>query len=222
MQTVLSPSILSANFSCLADDVQRLEKSGIKDIHLDIMDGHFVDNITFGVGIIKSLRPCTKTNFDAHLMVTRPDALLAGLADAGVNSVTVHKEACLHLYHTLETIKKLGMNGGVVLNPATDYESLKYVAEDGLLTRVLIMSVEPGFGGQAYLPMSTNKIKKLARWRADNGFDFVIQVDGGINVNNIKTVIEAGADDIVIGSAVFKNRKIEENVQSFRKLVGLC
>ncbi|TCS81310.1 ribulose-phosphate 3-epimerase [Pectinatus cerevisiiphilus] len=221
MKIVLSPSILSADFSCLADDVQRLEKSGIEDIHLDIMDGHFVDNITFGTGTIKSLRPHTKTNFDAHLMVTKPDALLAGLADAGVNSVTVHKEACVHLYHTLETIKKLGMDGGVVLNPATDYESLKYVARDGLLKKVLVMSVEPGFGGQAYLPMSTKKIADLAEWRDKNKFEFVIQVDGGINIHNIKTVIEAGATDIVIGSAMFKERQIEDNVATFRKAIEI-
>lgn len=221
MDIILSPSVLSADFSCLADDVHRLEKSGIKQIHLDIMDGHFVDNITFGVGTIKSLRPHTKTVFDAHLMVTKPDNLLEGLADAGVNVVTVHKEACLHLYHTLETIKKLGMDGGVVLNPATDFKSLKYVAEDGLLKKVLIMSVEPGFGGQAYLPMSTQKIAALKKWRDDNNYDFSIQVDGGINVDNIKTVIEAGATDVVLGSAMFKNREMEKNVQMFFELLGL-
>lgn len=221
MKIVLSPSILSADFSCLADDVQRLENSGIMDIHLDIMDGHFVKNITFGVGTIKSLRPHTKANFDAHLMVTDPDELLAGLADAGVNTVTVHKEACVHLYHTLETIKTLGMDGGVVLNPATDYESLKYVAQDGLLKKVLIMSVEPGFGGQSYLPMSTRKIADLAKWREENNFEFIIQVDGGVNINNIKTIIDAGATDIVIGSAMFKDRQIEKNVEAFRKAADL-
>lgn len=220
MKVVLSPSILAADFSCLADDVQRLEKSGIEAIHLDVMDGHFVDNITFGPGVIKCLRQHTKTDFDAHLMVTKPDALLEGLADAGVNSITVHKEACLHLYHTLETIKKLGMDGGVVLNPATGYESLKYTAQDGLLKKVLIMSVEPGYGGQSYLPMSTQKIKDLAKWRDDNNYDFIIQVDGGVNINNINTIIDAGARDIVIGSAMFKNRQIEKNVQEFRNKVG--
>ena len=163
MTVVLSPSILAADFSCLADDVKRLEQSGIKDLHLDVMDGHFVSNITFGIDLIKHLRLKTKMNFDAHLMVTNPDALLNGLKEAGVNSVTVHVEACKHLYHTVETINKLGMQGGVVLNPSTNFESLKYMAEDNIIKKVLVMSVEPGFGGQAYLPMSTKKIKRFSK-----------------------------------------------------------
>ena len=137
MTVVLSPSILAADFSCLADDVKRLEQSGIKDLHLDVMDGHFVSNITFGIDLIKHLRSKTKMNFDAHLMVTNPDALLNGLKEAGVNSVTVHVEACKHLYHTVETINKLGMQGGVVLNPSTNFESLKYMVEDNIIKKVL-------------------------------------------------------------------------------------
>lgn len=202
MTVVLSPSILAADFSCLADDVKRLEQSGIKDLHLDVMDGHFVSNITFGIDLIKHLRLKTKMNFDAHLMVTNPDALLNGLKEAGVNSVTVHVEACKHLYHTVETINKLGMQGGIVLNPSTNFESLKYMAEDNIIKKVLVMSVEPGFGGQAYLPMSTKKIKDLANWRDENNYNFIIQVDGGINLNNIQTVVDAGATDIVIGSSI--------------------
>lgn len=221
MTVVLSPSILAADFSCLADDVKRLEQSGIKDLHLDVMDGHFVSNITFGIDLIKHLRPKTKMNFDAHLMVTNPDALLSGLKEAGVNSVTVHVEACKHLYHTVETINKLGMQGGVVLNPSTNFESLKYMAEDNIIKKVLVMSVEPGFGGQAYLPMSTKKIKDLANWRDENNYNFIIQVDGGINLNNIQTVVDAGATDIVIGSSIFKYRELEKNVADFRKILNL-
>lgn len=221
MTVVLSPSILAADFSCLADDVKRLEQSGIKDLHLDVMDGHFVSNITFGIDLIKHLRPKTKMNFDAHLMVTNPDALLNGLKEAGVNSVTVHVEACKHLYHTVETINKLGMQGGVVLNPSTNFESLKYMAEDNIIKKVLVMSVEPGFGGQAYLPMSTKKIKDLANWRDENNYNFIIQVDGDINLNNIQTVVDAGATDIVIGSSIFKHRELEKNVTDFRKLLSL-
>ena len=221
MTVVLSPSILAADFSCLADDVKRLEQSGIKDLHLDVMDGHFVSNITFGIDLIKHLRLKTKMNFDAHLMVTNPDALLNGLKEAGVNSVTVHVEACKHLYHVVETINKLGMQGGVVLNPATNFESLKYMAEDDILKKVLIMSVEPGFGGQAYLPMSTKKIQDLANWRNEHNYKFTIQVDGGINLNNIKTVVKAGATDIVIGSSIFKNREIEKNVRDFKNILGI-
>ena len=221
MTVVLSPSILAADFSCLADDVKRLEQSGIKDLHLDVMDGHFVSNITFGIDLIKHLRLKTKMNFDAHLMVTNPDALLNGLKEAGVNSVTVHVEACKHLYHTVETINKLGMQGGVVLNPSTNFESLKYMAEDNIIKKVLVMSVEPGFGGQAYLPMSTKKIKDLANWRDENNYNFIIQVDGGINLNNIQTVVDAGATHIVIGSSIFKHRELEKNVADFRKLLSL-
>ena len=221
MTVVLSPSILAADFSCLADDVKRLEQSGIKDLHLDVMDGHFVSNITFGIDLIKHLRSKTKMNFDAHLMVTNPDALLNGLKEAGVNSVTVHVEACKHLYHTVETINKLGMQGGVVLNPSTNFESLKYMAEDNIIKKVLVMSVEPGFGGQAYLPMSTKKIKDLANWRDENNYNFIIQVDGGINLNNIQTVVDAGATDIVIGSSIFKYRELAKNVTDFRKLLSL-
>lgn len=221
MTIILSPSILAADFSCLADDVKRLEQSGIKDLHLDVMDGHFVKNITFGVDLIKHLRVKTKMNFDAHLMVTNPENLLQDLKQAGVNSVTVHVEACKHLYHVVETINKLGMQGGVVLNPATNFESLKYMAEDDILKKVLIMSVEPGFGGQAYLPMSTKKIQDLANWRNEHNYKFTIQVDGGINLNNIKTVVKAGATDIVIGSSIFKNREIEKNVRDFKNILGI-
>lgn len=221
MTVVLSPSLLAADFSCLGEDVVRLEKSGIKDLHLDVMDGHFVSNISFGVDVIKHLRSKCSLNFDAHLMVTNPDPLFAGLKDAGVNSVTVHVEACKHLYHTVEAINKLGMQGGVVLNPATNFESLKYLAEDNLLKKVLVMSVEPGFGGQAYLPMSTKKIQDLAAWRDANNYDFIIQVDGGINLGNVKTVVEAGATDIVIGSSMFKNRELEKNVKDFREVLGI-
>lgn len=221
MTVVLSPSILAADFSCLADDVARLEQAGIKDLHLDVMDGHFVSNITFGLDLIKHLRAKTKMNFDAHLMVTNPDILLDGLKDAGVNSVTVHVEACKHLYHTVEMINKLGMQGGVVLNPATDFKQLKYMAEDNIIKKVLVMSVEPGFGGQAYLPMSTKKIRDLAKWRDEHNYKFTIQVDGGINLDNIKTVVNAGATDIVIGSSMFKNRELEKNVADFRKILDL-
>lgn len=221
MTIILSPSILAADFSCLADDIKRLEQSGIKDLHLDIIDGHFVKNITFGVDLIKHLRVKTKMNFDAHLMVTNPENLLQDLKQAGVNSVTVHVEACKHLYHVVETINKLGMQGGVVLNPATNFESLKYMAEDDILKKVLIMSVEPGFGGQAYLPMSTKKIQDLANWRNEHNYKFTIQVDGGINLNNIKTVVKAGATDIVIGSSIFKNREIEKNVRDFKNILGI-
>ncbi len=215
MKITIAPSLLAADFSCLADDIRRLEDCGITELHLDIMDGHFVSNISFGPGLIKCLRPHCDLYFDAHLMVEDADALLEPLIDAGVNSIAVHAEACRHLYHTLEMIKNAGLDTGVVLNPATDFKNLSYVASDGLLGRVVIMSVEPGFGGQSYLPMSTGKIASLAKWRDENDFSFIIQVDGGVNEKTIPKIIAAGADDLVIGSAMFKNRDIEANAKKF-------
>jgi ribulose-phosphate 3-epimerase len=216
MSINLVPSILAANFCNLGDDIETMAKCGIKTLHLDIMDGHFVPNLTFGPEQIRQLSMVIPTmNLDAHLMVSDADALLERLADAGVNSVTVHAEACIHLYRMLMKIKGLGMKAGVALNPATPFTQLLYVAEAGLLDKVLLMTVEPGFGGQTYIPISTKKIRELSNWRREFGFDFVIQVDGGITIDNVEIVVEAGASEIVIGSSIFKNREIQKNINDF-------
>ncbi len=216
MNVVLAPSILAANFSRLGEDIKTLAKNGIKALHLDIMDGHFVPNITFGPDQIKDFSTVVPTmELDVHLMVSNADALLERLAAVGVHSVTVHAEACGHLYRTLMKIKDLGMKAGVALNPATPFTQLLYVAEAGILDKVLVMTVEPGFGGQAYIPMSTRKIESLAGWRREFGFNFVIQVDGGITIDNVEMVVKAGASDIVIGSSIFKNNQMDKNIKAF-------
>ncbi len=215
----LSPSLLSANFANLNADINTLEEAGIDELHLDIMDGHFVDNITFGPALVASLRPLTDMHFDAHLMVTNPEKLFSSLANAGTGNITVHAETVPHLYHTLEKIKKMGLSAGVALNPATDFRNLIYPALDDLIDRILVMSVEPGFGGQKFLPMSLYKIDAIKHWRANNNLNFTIQVDGGINADNINTVIQAGADNIVMGSAVFRQRKIAANICNIKNII---
>lgn len=222
MNVILAPSILAANFSHLGDDIKRMAKSGIKMLHLDIMDGHFVPNITFGPDQIKDFSNIVPhMELDVHLMVSDADVLVERLAKAGVHSVTVHAESCVHLYRTLVKIRDLGMKAGVALNPATPFTELLYVAEAGLLDKVLLMTVEPGVGGQAYIPMSTRKIIALYNWRREFGFDFNIQVDGGITIDNIEMVVKAGAREIVIGSSIFKNEEIEKNVNDFSNKLQL-
>lgn len=213
MSVKISPSILGANFCNLEQDIKVLEQHAVPVLHLDVMDGHFVPNITFGPDQIKMLRSVTdKMEFDAHLMVTDADSLLARLADAGVDSVTVHVEACPHLYRTLTTIKKLGMKAGVALNPATPIDTVKHVGH--MLDRVLIMTVEPGFGGQKFIPGMLDKIAELNQYKQEKGLSFSIQVDGGINLGNIAEVVRHGASDIVIGSSMF-NGSLEKNIQDF-------
>lgn len=219
MSINISPSILGANFCNLAADIAILEKNAIPTLHLDVMDGNFVPNITFGPDQIKMLRPITRMEFDAHLMVANADSLLERLAAAGVDSVTVHMEACPHLYRTLDTIKKLGMKAGVALNPATPNETLFHVGT--MLDRVLIMTVEPGFGGQAFIPLMLPKIKALAAWKQENDLSFAIQVDGGINTSNIAEVVAHGATDIVIGSSIFSKNAVEQNIKDFYAVLGM-
>lgn len=196
------PSILSADFSRLAEEIQDVAQKGAGCIHLDLMDGHFVPNLTFGVPIIKALRKVTDLPFDAHLMVEHPENYIEGLKDAGVQYVTVHQEACTHLDRVLHQIKEAGMKCGVALNPATPVSSLEYVA--GLVDMILIMSVNPGFGGQKFIPYSVKKIYQAKELLlAAQNTQAVIEVDGGVNKDTVKAVKDAGAEFLVAGSFVF-------------------
>ena len=198
----ICPSILSADFSRLAEEIKDVESKGADCIHLDMMDGHFVPNLTFGVPIIAALRKHVSIPFDAHLMVEHPDVYVDGLAKAGVQYVTVHHEACPHLDSTLQHIRSAGMKCGVALNPATPVSSLSCVAAQ--LDMILIMSVNPGFGGQKFIPYSLDKIRE-ARALLDSvgNTEAVVEVDGGVNADTVQSVKEAGATFLVAGSAVF-------------------
>jgi ribulose-phosphate 3-epimerase len=201
----LSPSLLSADFTNLKSDIEILDKSGVKYLHLDVMDGMFVPNISFGPMIIKQLRPLTNMIFDVHLMIEDPDRYVQSFKDAGADILTVHYEACKHLHRTISYIKSLGMKAGVSLNPATNIDVLDYVLED--LDLVLVMSVNPGFGGQSFIPSALDKIKNLKEKIKERNLNVIVEVDGGVKTTNVKDVVEAGADLIVSGSDVFADKE---------------
>lgn len=216
----LAPSILSADFARLLEDVRKVEKAGCEYLHIDVMDGHFVPNITIGPLVVKSLK---KENinmvFDAHLMIENPDSYIPAFAEAGCDIITVHQEACTHLHRTIQNIKSHNMKAGVVLNPATPVETLKYIIQD--LDMVLIMSVNPGFGGQSFIESMIEKIKEVKQLIDSRNLKVDIQVDGGINPKNVVKVVQAGANIVVAGSAIFNSDNIEETVALFRKNASL-
>src|SRR5208282_3198632 len=201
MKIELAPSILSADFAQLGSDVQQALEGGGTVLHLDVMDGHFVPNLTIGPPVVKSLRKLTKVPFDCHLMIENPDLFIPEFADAGANWISVHQEACVHLDRSLHLIASHGCKPGVVLNPATPVEMLTEVLD--LVHHVLVMSVNPGFGGQKFIPNSLNKIAALARMRAERKLDFRIEVDGGIDLTTVADVVKAGAELLVVGTGVF-------------------
>ena len=197
----LLPSILSADFARLADEVAAAERGGGTVIHVDIMDGHFVPNITIGPPVVKSLRKATKLPLDCHLMIENPDEYISAFAEAGANWVSVHYEACRHLHRTLQLIAHHGMQPAVVLNPATRVELIRDILP--MVHHVLIMSVNPGFGGQEFIPFSLDKIRTLVQLRQEMALAFKIEVDGGVAHDTVAQVVQAGAELLVAGNAVF-------------------
>lgn len=211
----LAPSILSADFAKLLEDVKKVEKAGCEYLHIDVMDGHFVPNITLGPGIVKSLRKDVNMVFDTHLMIENPDNYIKDFVDAGSDLIVVHVEACRHLHRTIQNIKSYNVKAGVALNPATPIETIKHVLQD--VDMVLIMTVNPGFGGQSFIESMIEKIKELKQLIDEKNLKVDIQVDGGIKPSNIHQVVEAGANIIVAGSAIFNSENIEETVKLMRK-----
>lgn len=195
------PSILSADFAHLADEVAAAERGGAKTIHVDVMDGHFVPNITLGPPVVRSLRQATKLTFDCHLMIQNPDDFIPDFAEAGANWIIVHYETCPHLHRTIEHIREHGMEPAVAINPATPVNFLDHVLP--MLHHVLVMSVNPGFGGQTFIPFSLEKIRLLKKIREERDLKYRIEVDGGVDDKTIRAVVEAGADLLVAGNAIF-------------------
>jgi ribulose-phosphate 3-epimerase len=199
---IIAPSILSADFAKLGEEVRAIDEAGADWIHVDVMDGHFVPNLTIGPGVVKALRPHTKKPFDVHLMISPVDPFLDAFAEAGADIITVHPEAGPHLHRTIQRVKGLGKKAGVSLNPATPAKALDYVLED--VDLVLVMSVNPGFGGQKFIASQLRKIEAIANRIAKESLDVIVEVDGGIDPETARQAVEAGATALVAGTAVFR------------------
>ena len=211
----LAPSILSADFAHLAEQVARAQEGGAAVIHVDVMDGHFVPNLTLGAPVVKSLRKVTKLPLDAHLMIENPDEFIPVFADAGIDWISVHQEACRHLDRTLHLIKSHNCLAGVVINPATPVESLTEVLD--IVDYVLVMSVNPGFGAQKFIPSTLHKMRRLAEIRSQRGLQYRIEVDGGVALETVADVVRAGAEILVAGNAVFGNGDPKKNAEALLK-----
>ena len=214
-QIKISPSILSADFTRLADQVREAEEAGVDYIHVDVMDGHFVPNITIGPLVVKALRPITKLPLDVHLMIENPDFYFEDFRKAGADIITVHQEATPHLHRTIQQIHDLGIKAGVSINPSTSVRTLDEIICD--VDLILVMSVNPGFGGQSYIHSCTNKIRKVREMLDDRGVSADLEVDGGVHVDTVNEVISAGANAFVAGSAIFNDKNsVAENVSALR------
>ena len=212
--TLIAPSILSANFARLADEVAVVERGGADILHVDVMDGHFVPNLTVGPPIVESLKKVTKLPLDVHLMMTNADAFIAEFAAAGANYLTVHVEACPHLHRTVQSIKECGVKAGVTLNPATSLHTIEEILPEADL--VLIMSVNPGFGGQKFIESCLRKIETARQMIDRTGSRALLEVDGGVKVDNAAQVLAAGADILVAGSAIFSSRNYAATIAALR------
>jgi len=212
----LAPSILSADFAHLADHVHAVTEGGATVLHVDVMDGHFVPNLTIGPPVVASLRKVTRLPLDVHLMIENPDLFIPAFVDAGADWISVHQEACIHLHRTLELIRSHNVNPGVVINPATPVEMLENILD--MVDHVLVMSVNPGFGGQKFIPMVLQKVRRLVEMRAQRRANFRIEIDGGIGNDTVAEAVRAGVEILVAGNAVFGQGSPRENTQRLLKL----
>jgi len=215
---LIAPSILSADFSKLGDEIKAVEDAGADWIHVDVMDGHFVPNITIGPLVVEAARQVTSLPLDVHLMIENPERYIKDFAKAGADLISVQVEACVHLNRTIQMIKESGLRAGVVLNPATPLSSVEWILE--YVDLVMIMSVNPGFGGQAFIPNSLDRIKALRKMIQENGLTTLIEIDGGVNEQTIQAVSEAGVDVFVAGSAIFGSPDYKKTIARFRELIG--
>lgn len=213
----LSPSLLAADFSKLGEQATKATKAGCDYLHVDVMDGHFVPNISFGAGVMKSLNQYDTAPYDVHLMITDPDKYAEDFVTDKTEFITIHQEACVHLHRSIQNIHSLGVKAGVALNPATSIVTLENVLED--VDLILVMSVNPGFGGQKFIPIALDKIEELASIREEYGLKFQIEVDGGVDLDNASSIVEAGCDILVAGSAVFGAPDVRKRIREFKKLL---
>lgn len=214
----LSPSILSADFGILKEQLELLEKNGVEYIHIDIMDGSFVPNISMGIPVIKSIRKYTNMIFDTHIMIVNPEKYIKQFKEAGCDIINVHAEACENLYETIDNINKLGVKSGVTIKPNTPVSDIINVLDK--VSLVLVMTVEPGFGGQKFMYSQLEKVDELVKLRQKNNYKYKIEVDGGININNIQNVVSHGVDLVVAGSAILESDNIEKTVNEFNNILS--